>query len=276
MRISEIIKCAVDLAELEKQAMGISSLAQLASASKVAPKLIGPGIGRAVQRAGTRALSNNRYILDKNFIPRNQISKPLMSSSQAAEARFASRMAARPTANSQAVAGNSLKLGAPASTAGINTASLGQSGSIIPEVKAVPAMLQNSSRNARISTRPPAMPGANASPAFATNVDTAAASTLPGASIATPTATEAVESAAKASLLDRLKGMSPVMKTGLTVGGAGLAGGGLGAWMNSGSGYDDAMSDAQLMMMNQQRQYEEALGRMQNRGLFDRILNTGG
>jgi hypothetical protein len=247
MRISEIIKCASDLAELEKKALNLSPAVLKvigAGGKSVAPKLIGPGVGRAVQKPFTGLVGPG--------------------------------LRGRALRGTTALPKNSLKLGAPASRAGINTASLGQSGSIIPEVKAVPAMLQNSSKNALISTRPPAMPGANASPAFATNVDTAAASTLPGASYAAPTATEAVESAAKASLLDRLKGMSPGMKTGLTVGGAGLAGGGLGAWMNSGSGYEDAMSDAQLMMMNQQRQYEEALGRMQNRGLFDRIMNTGG
>jgi hypothetical protein len=97
----------------------------------------------------------------------------------------------------------------------------------------------------------------------------------PGASYGAPAATDALETAAKRSLFTRFKDLSPAAKTGIYTGGAGLVGGGLGALMNSGSGYDDAMNDAQLMMQNQQAQYQEALARLQNRGLFDRIANTG-
>jgi hypothetical protein len=173
MRISEIIKCASDLAELEKQAMVsaqniAAGLNFVRSGAKVAPKLIGPGVGKAVQKPFT--------------------------------------------------------------------------GLIGPGLRG--------------TTAPTAV-------------------TLPGASYGAPAATDALETAAKRSLFTRFKDLSPAAKTGIYTGGAGLVGGGLGALMNSGSGYDDAMNDAQLMMQNQQAQYQEALARLQNRGLFDRIANTG-
>jgi hypothetical protein len=72
-----------------------------------------------------------------------------------------------------------------------------------------------------------------------------------------------------------LSRITPNQAFAASMAGAGLAGGGIGAFINSGSGYDDAMRDAELMMRNRQDQYEKIIYDLRDRGLIDRIMNTG-
>jgi hypothetical protein len=288
MRISERIKSASVLVELEKQAINLSpaALAAVNVTKNVVPKFSGR-LNQGSKLFGNRIFNAPTKI---NSAPVLQIN-PRVGATGGNSLRIANPPAP-----------GSLSISRP-----VNSTSLGLSNSI-QDIGGVNKMIVNNARGMTVGVRgatpnltaaraadDAARAAAGATPAAAAgaadDVARAAAGATPAAAAgaaddvarASQTAATAADDAAglantagKEGLLARLKGMSPGRKTALIAGGSGLGGAGIGAWWNSGSGYDDAMQDTQMMMRNQQMQYEDALGRLQNRGLFDRIMNTGG